>query len=450
MLLLFFEPAMNFILLTEGLLIFLFFFFVFTISFQEKEYRAALISLSGGVVLSLPYILVSLLIFEYPAWLFYGLSGLLLLPVLLILVPVRVPVNYKPQMPGTRFDERDTMFSRKSLQERTGLFYEYYRNNPGKKEADDSFREKPGLLQEGSKYYDAVLFAAARSIFNKVDALHPRVEAPPDGKPSPVDDGDVTKMIKTMVKGWGAHSIGVCELKDYHVYTFGGRGNRYGQAFEAEHKFAVALTVEMDYDMMKMAPAAPTVLESANQYLNSGMMAVQLAEFIRKLGYQARAHIDGNYKIICPLVARDAGLGEIGRMGLLMTPRLGPRVRIAVVTTDIPLTAVQLSSDETVIDFCRHCKKCSLVCPAQSIPDGPAKEVSGALRWQINSESCYTFWCMAGTDCGRCIIVCPYSHPDNWFHRLIRFGIRNSTVFRRLALPLDDLFYGKKPGPRRV
>ncbi|MFQ6103859.1 MAG: hypothetical protein ACE5OP_06150 [Candidatus Glassbacteria bacterium] len=52
---------------------------------------------------------------------------------------------------------------------------------------------------------------------------------------------------------------------------------------------------------------------------------------IRNLGYPARTHIDGNYRVVCPLVARDAGIGEIGRMGLLMTPRLGPRVRIAVV-----------------------------------------------------------------------------------------------------------------------
>ena len=51
---------------------------------------------------------------------------------------------------------------------------------------------------------------------------------------------------------------------------------------------------------------------------------VQLAAAIRDLGYPARAHIDGNYRVIAPLVARDAGLGEIGRMGLLMTPRWVP------------------------------------------------------------------------------------------------------------------------------
>ena len=43
----------------------------------------------------------------------------------------------------------------------------------------------------------------------------------------------------------------------------------------------------------------------------AGQIAVQLAAFCRELGYPARAHIDANYQVIAPLVARDAGLGAI-------------------------------------------------------------------------------------------------------------------------------------------
>jgi len=89
--------------------------------------------------------------------------------------------------------------------------------------------------------------------------------------------------------------------------------------------------------MVNSGPLAPIIMESSQKYLDSGSIAVQLAAFIRNLGYPALAHIDGNYQVVCPLVARDAGLGDIGRMGLLMTPKLGPRVRIGVVTTDLPL-----------------------------------------------------------------------------------------------------------------
>ena len=39
------------------------------------------------------------------------------------------------------------------------------------------------------------------------------------------------------------------------------------------------------------------------------MIAVDVAKYLRELGYSARAHIDGNYRVIAPLVARAAGLG---------------------------------------------------------------------------------------------------------------------------------------------
>lgn len=176
-------------------------------------------------------------------------------------------------------------------------------------------------------------------------------------------------------------------------------------------------------------------------------MAVQVAEFIRSLGYPAKAHIDGRYQVVCPLIARDAGLGEIGRMGLLMTPELGPRVRIAVVTTDVPLLTDSRNRDESVLYFCAHCKKCADTCPSRAISFDDRQEIDGVSRWQISQEKCYTYWCEAGTDCGRCIKVCPYSHPDNFAHNLVRKSIRNSRLFARLAVKLDDFFYGKKPPP---
>jgi ferredoxin len=67
------------------------------------------------------------------------------------------------------------------------------------------------------------------------------------------------------------------------------------------------------------------------------------------------------------------------------------------------------------------------------------------VRWQIDSEACYGLWTKLGTDCGRCVAVCPYAHPDNLLHNLVRAGVRNSSLFRRLAIRLDDVFYGKRP-----
>jgi ferredoxin len=195
---------------------------------------------------------------------------------------------------------------------------------------------------------------------------------------------------------------------------------------------------------MKHAPEAPVVLESARQYVEAAKIAITLGYFIRSQGYPARAHIDGNYRVIAPLVARDAGLGEIGRIGILMTPELGPRVRLGVVTTDLPLILDQRMDSGSMIDFCTFCMKCAENCPSRSIPFGDRTEIDGVWRWRINSDTCFRYWNAIGTDCGICMAVCPYSHPDNWAHNAVRWAIRRSGIARRVAIRIDDLFYGRK------
>ncbi|NIR43452.1 MAG: hypothetical protein GWN99_05815, partial [Gemmatimonadetes bacterium] len=90
------------------------------------------------------------------------------------------------------------------------------------------------------------------------------------------------------------------------------------------------------------------------------------------------------------------------------------------------------------------------VCPPRAIPFEGRKWIDGVRRWQIDQEACFTFWCRVGTDCARCMAACPYSHPDNALHRLIRWGVRRSPAFRRLAIEMDDLFYGVNRPPGRA
>jgi ferredoxin len=361
-------------------------------------------------------------------------------------------------LPGV--DERDIMFSRALLVPGTTRYEEYYGRRPEHREKDDLFRKEAGLLQAGSTHYHSLGFPAADAAFWTVERLRPFVEGEAlgssvtggqdagHGRPTP-DPGAITRFLKAWALKLGAHSAGVTQLRDYHLYTHVGRGEEYGQPVELDHSHALALTVEMDREMVDRAPRSPTVMESARQYLSSGVMAVQLADTIRRLGYRARAHIDGNYRVICPLVAKDAGLGEIGRMGLLMTPRLGPRVRIAVVTTDLPLVPATPERDLTVIDFCRRCRKCADACPSRALPFGPPEpDEGGVVRWKVDAQACFTLWAKLGTDCARCMAVCPYSHPDNLFHNLVRWGVRKNALFRRASVWLDDLVYGRRPVPK--
>lgn len=344
-----------------------------------------------------------------------------------------------------RIDERDVIFSRRQLEAGNERYAAYYARHPEREEKDTRFRAAPGLLRPGSAAYHDLMFAAADATFDTVDELHADTDGPVAESRTDLDETELTAFLRGWLLQQGAHSVGVTPLHAEHCYSHHGRGERYGEAVTPEHRWALALTVEMDRAMVQRAPGGPIVMESSRQYLRAGMLAVQAARMLRRLGWPARAHIDGKYDVVCPLVARDAGLGDIGRMGLLMTPRLGPRVRIAVVTTDAPLAPGVPSHDESMLDFCMRCSKCADNCPAHAIPAGERIDGDGLARWQIDSDACFLFWNQVGTDCGRCIAVCPYAHPDNLLHNLVRRGIARSSLLRRAAIPLDDLFYGRKP-----
>lgn len=414
-------------------------------SLAEGERRAArrafALALMGGIGFALAaFAPFALRLVFLAVW----VLGLGIIGVLFMLPVGRVAIG--DDTPKRRVDEREIMFARARLRPGSAEYQAYYAMHPEHQESDDRTRSKPGLLSPQARFANPFLFASPEGSFGLTGALRDAVDGPVAGERRVLPPAALTAYLKGLARYYGALDVGIAELKPYHVYTHVGRGTGvYGEAVQLAHRYALVFTVAMDLEMVKVAPMPPIVMESARQYVESARVAVQLAGAIRALGYPARAHIDGNYRVIAPLVGRDAGLGEIGRMGLLMSPRQGPRLRLGVVTVDADLIPDGRKPDKSVIDFCNICSKCATNCPSQSIPFGERSEIDGALRWQINSETCFHYWNLIGTDCGRCMAVCPYAHADNVFHNLVRWGIARSGFFRRLANWMDDFFYGEKP-----
>lgn len=432
------------------ILIFVVFLLLSVVFFVEGSKRASLSTFLLALFISVPFI-----IFSLSGNYILQLTGEIVTFVTIICAVILIlPIKGKKLVYNivnkASVDERDTIFSRNELKRGTGLYSEYYSKQSEKEAIDNRWRSEPGLLSSSSLFNSKMSFAAAEASFDTVKLFAEMRDNAPVNLPSELSEAEVTRFIRQWGKKLGAVAVGFTEMTDYHYYTVAGRGDRYGKKIINKHKYGIVFLVAMDLEMISSAPRAPVVMESANQYLRSASIATQVAVMIRKLGYVARTHIDANYDIICPLVAKDAGLGEIGRNGLLVSDKYGPRVRISVVTTDIPLLTDQPRSDSSVIKFCSICKKCALNCPSNSIPEGPMQLINGVMKWQLDQESCFTYWNHCGTDCGLCISTCPYSHRNNLFHNIIRSGIRNNILFLRLARVLDDFFYGKRPSQGKV
>ena len=438
------EPATA-ILMALGVVVLLGFGAFGVTSLREGERRAAGVALELSIALAIPFFLATLLPPPF-RWALLGLG--LLAGLLFFLLPIG-RVERDKEEPRTRIDERDIMFARARLEPGTRNYEDYYTQHPERKAGDDKSRSLPGILSPESSEVNPLVFGATDATFEYIERLHDAVNGPVASEQKVFEAGPGTGYIKGLARYWGARDVGITELKPYHVYSHIGRGKgAYGDPITLDHRYAIAFTVEMDRQLVGTAPAAPTILESAHQYGSAAAIAVQLGNLIRSMGYPARAQINGNYRVVAPLVARDAGLGEIGRMGLLMTPELGPRVRLGVVTTDLPLLPDSPGHAPSVLDFCQACKKCADTCPVRAIPTGDREEIDGALRWRIDQEVCYRYWCVTGTDCARCMALCPYSYPDTPMHNMVRWAAQHSGAARRTVIWMDRVFYGPAPAPK--
>jgi reductive dehalogenase len=333
------------------------------------------------------------------------------------------------------------------LDQDTWQYEEYYSNlNPDVKKFDDHLRELPSIGDPGGIYahpFDSRYFQAVFKYIEKFN--HLADPGSPSSDPVDITAEEATKRIKGFGKYLGALDVRMTRLKDYHVYTHVGRQlDDWGQNLEPNHKYAIVFSIEMEHEMVHSAPLSPGSMESAVKYMKIADIGICLATYITELGYKARAHVDANYQVLCTALAHDAGIGELGRLGLIITPDHGPRVRLAAVTTDLPLIE-DPPVNFGVQHFCQFCKKCAENCPSGSIESGNKEQIRGVFKWQSNMESCYQYWVKLGTDCAICMAVCPYSKPNSFYHSIVRFFSGRNAIARRLAFHMDDLFYTKKP-----
>ncbi len=227
------------------------------------------------------------------------------------------------------------------------------------------------------------------------------------------DPAQMSERIKMVARFYGADLVGICELSQRWVYShYFDRETGSYSALDIPYKYAIVMGVAMKWEGIKESPGLEASAATALGYSRMAEVAPSLAKYIRGLGYPAMP--SGNDTAQSIPLAIDAGLGELGRNGLLVTPEFGPRQRICKVLTDLPLTPDQ-PIDFGLQAFCERCFVCAHVCPAKAVRSGDrtTEQTSisnrpGILRWPVNVAKCYIFWQENGTDCANCVAHCPW------------------------------------------
>jgi ferredoxin len=346
--------------------------------------------------------------------------------------------------PTGRVDERDTLFARMARREGRPAYDDYYARRPELKEGDDRLRAMAPLLEPGGLYFDPRICTEANAFFNAIDEIVPDAQVVERWRLRLSEPEDSAKILREMALSLGAVAVGFAEVDEIFVYTHKGRLDEdYGRPLRADLPSALVFLVEMDHDEMRRAPRAEAIRESARQYYRAALIAKTVEAALSAAGHEARSHYDAHYEVILPPLAVLAGLGELGRNNILVADRFGSRVRIGAVATDCAVECGR-PVDLGVKRFCEVCKKCAENCPSHALSSGARAEVLGVEKWPTDASRCYRFWRAAGTDCGICMAVCPFSHRSGGIHDLVRWAVRRFPWFHRAAVAMDDLFYGRR------
>jgi epoxyqueuosine reductase len=232
--------------------------------------------------------------------------------------------------------------------------------------------------------------------------------------------GQLAADVKAFALSHEADDLGIAPMDPLYVF----------EGYTIAEPWVIVLALAHNYDRLKEVPSDRTngigVVDVGDQYARGTRASYALANWIRSQGYSANPFpgpMAAALVLIPPAIA--SGLGELGKHGSLISRRFGSGVRLAGVTTDMPLVATaphRFGVDE----FCSTCQVCTNACPPGAISENK-QMVRGVERWYVDFDRCIPFFAEAAS-CGICIADCPWTRPA------VRPKLL-ATMARRLDLP---------------
>jgi reductive dehalogenase len=284
-----------------------------------------------------------------------------------------------------------------------------------------------------------------------------------NGRQLPVSDPVVmTRHIKQVAHHLGADLVGIASTHPAFLYASGPRYLQEGTAQDAYESmtpeelakrfpYVIVSTVAWDYERLQAHRHHIGDASYHVSQMKAAMVLKALEGYIREMGYTAlRGAVNPQGAGLA------AGLGELGRNGMLISEKYGARIHMPdPILTDLPLVSDH-PIDIGVEDFCRICRKCAITCPTNSITFDDKVVHNGIEKYKINWLTCYRlrpfvvdFW----ESCLTCVAVCPFTKPNVWWRQLAGKVLSTSPIPVRPPIVkalkwLDDKIFGVVPQKR--
>ena len=303
------------------------------------------------------------------------------------------------------------------------------------------FGDMGKTLQEGAKggYYarKAAPSSAQRRALGALVLLQ-------DGEPNPMGKRPTDKdcnaeSLKAASYFLGVDAVGLSRCPKWAWYSH----DATGAEIDPPHENSVSMIIDQGYETMEGASGDDwiSVAQSMRAYLRFSLLGGVIAQQIRNLGYEAKAHTVMDGDVLQPPLLLLSGLGEVSRIGeVILNPYLGPRLKSGVVTTDMPFS-YDKPIDFGLQNFCANCNKCARECPSGAITAGPKLMFNGYEIWKSDSQKCasYRITTEGGAMCGRCMKTCPWNLEGLFAEVPFRWAASNVPQLAKPLAKLDDM-----------
>ena len=347
-----------------------------------------------------------------------------------------------------RFAQRNDIFTRAFWDERvkskhTAKFFASYRMEAAPRRGD-GFTQRDFALRNAAWLISDIVSNRRAS-----EGLREGFQAPiqPD---TPVakdaleidDPAKMTAEVKRIAAFFGADLCGVTDLDERWLYTARVDTRDFSEAANDLPEGMTSVIVlghEMEQDLVATYPSALAGAATGREYSHEASIVMQLAAYIRNLGYEAVPSMNDTGLVIP--YALKAGLGEYARNQMVITPEFGPRLRFSKIFTNLPLSH-DTPKPLGVRAFCDICTKCADACPVKALPYGPpttdtanVSAIRGVKKWTSDAEKCFSFWAKMASDCAICMRVCPFNRDYTRLRDRLWLKLALSPL-RKLALRL--------------
>jgi ferredoxin len=303
----------------------------------------------------------------------------------------------------------------------------------------DFVRAQPEATESVLRHaWDHIIVSAPRLLRSRIEIKRVSARAPRTSSAAHAPE-QLTAMIRDRAAEVGLSTVGFAAYDPKYTYV---------EYSDGADENVIVCILEQAWAATQTVPSSRAERAAFQAYSQLNTCAASLAEYIQDLGYRARPHTEGGEAVVIHYAVQ-AGLGQLGLNGQLLTPSAGSRARISLITTNAPLVPGK-PIDFGIHAICDRCQVCVRRCPVGAIPK-TRHEHRGIVKAPIKPERCFPV-VVHNHGCAICMKVCPiqrYGLPAVTEHLLRHDEIlgKDSDELEGYVWPQDGRFYpaGAKP-----